>query len=126
AVCGRSLPLAAARVADWVIDELDRSGLRGRGGAGLPLARKWESVRAGGAALGDRYAVANGAEGEPGTFKDRPLLRANPYQLLEGRCVAATLLGAREAFVAVKTSFTQEIDALERALPEMAAADLLC
>jgi NADH:ubiquinone oxidoreductase subunit F (NADH-binding) len=123
---GRALPLARERGADWVIDELDRSGLRGRGGAGFPLARKWESVRAGGSALGDRYAVANGAEGEPGTFKDRPLLRANPYQVLEGLSIAANLVGAREAFVAVKASFGREIESLERALKEMAAANLLC
>ena len=61
-------------------------------------------MRRGGAALGDRYVVANGAEGEPGTFKDRPLLRANPYQVLEGLAVAATVVGAREAFIAVKAS----------------------
>src|SRR4029079_12471148 len=76
--------------------------------------------------LGERYVVANGAEGEPGTFKDRPLMRANPYLVLEGLAVAATVVGAREAFVAVKASFTPEIEALERALREMADAGLLC
>lgn len=110
----------------WVLSELQRSGLRGRGGAGFPSARKWRSVLEGGAALGDRYAVANGAEGEPGTYKDRPLLRENPYQVLEGLSVAATVVDAREAFIAVKASFTREIDALERAMQEMAAAGLLC
>ena len=105
-----------------MLDELDRAGLRGRGGAGFPAGRKWRSVATGGAALGDRYVVANGAEGEPGTFKDRPLLRANPYQVLEGLSVAASVVGAREAFVAVKASFAPEIAALERALREMADA----
>jgi NADH-quinone oxidoreductase subunit F len=123
---GRGIAVARARGADWVLDELDRAGLRGRGGAGFPAGRKWRSVASGGAALGDRYVVANGAEGEPGTFKDRPLLRANPYQVLEGLSVAATVVGAREAFVAVKATFTREIDALERALREMADANLLC
>src|SRR3954447_5191166 len=122
---GAALPRAVERGPDWVIDELERSGLRGRGGAGFPTARKWHSVRAGGPGLGDRYVVANGAEGEPGTFKDRPLLRANPYQVIEGLCVAATVVGAREAFIAVKASFTAEIAALERALREMADAGLL-
>ena len=79
---------------DGVLDALDRSGLRGRGGAGFPAARKWRSVMTGGAELGDRYVVANGAEGEPGTFKDRALLRANPYQVIEGLCIAAHLIGA--------------------------------
>jgi NADH:ubiquinone oxidoreductase subunit F (NADH-binding) len=123
---GRALAVARDRGAGWVLDELDRAGLRGRGGAGFPAARKWRSVAAGGAELGDRYVVANGAEGEPGTFKDRPLLRANPYQVLEGLSVAATVVGAREAFCAVKASFGPEIEALERALREMADADLLC
>src|SRR5262249_56508575 len=99
---GRALPLTRERGDDWVLDELERSGLRGRGGAGFPLARKWQSVRAGGSALGDRYAVANGAEGEPGTFKDRPLLRANPYQVLEGLSIAANFVAPREPFVAAK------------------------
>ena len=81
---GRRLPAARERGAEWVLDQLERAGLRGRGGAGFPTAAKWRSVPSGGPELGDRYAVANGAEGEPGTFKDRPLLRANPYQVLEG------------------------------------------
>ncbi len=108
------------------MDQLARAGLRGRGGAGFPTATKWRSVAAGGSELGDRYVVANGAEGEPGTFKDRPLMRANPYQVLEGLSIAATVVDAREAFVAVKASFAPEIEALERALREMADAGLLC
>ncbi|HTD51115.1 MAG TPA: NADH-ubiquinone oxidoreductase-F iron-sulfur binding region domain-containing protein [Acidimicrobiia bacterium] len=123
---GSSLALVRDRGVAWVLDELDRSGLRGRGGAGFPAGRKWRAVASGGAALGDRYVVANGAEGEPGTFKDRPLLRTNPYQVLEGLSVAATVIGAREAFVAVKASFGPEIVALEQAMREMADADLLC
>jgi NADH-quinone oxidoreductase subunit F len=123
---GEAVATARARGGEWVLSELERGGLRGRGGAGFPAARKWRSVIAGGAAVGDRYVVANGAEGEPGTFKDRPLLRANPYQVLEGLSVAATVLNAREAFVALKASFQTEIAAVERALEEMAAAGVLC
>lgn len=123
---GRALPLARERGAAWVLAQLERAGLRGRGGAGFPTVTKWRSVAAGGQELGDRYVVANGAEGEPGTFKDRPLMRANPYQVLEGLSVAATVVRAREAFVAVKASFAPEIEALERALREMARAGLLC
>jgi NADH-quinone oxidoreductase subunit F len=122
---GRALAVARAQGAGWVLDELDRAGLRGRGGAGFPAGRKWRSVASGGSALGDRYVVANGAEGEPGTFKDRPLLRANPYQVLEGLAVAAIVVGAREAFIAVKATFAREIEALERALREMSDANLL-
>ena len=122
---GTALPNAVVRGPNWVIDQLEQAGLRGRGGAGFPAAQKWRSVLAGGAALGDRYVVANGAEGEPGTFKDRPLMRANPYQVIEGLCIAAHVLGAREAFLAVKASFTPEITALERALSQMADAGLI-
>ena len=53
----------------------------------------------------DRYVVCNGAEGEPGTFKDRALMRANPYQLVEGVIIAAFAVGADEAYVALKASF---------------------
>jgi NADH-quinone oxidoreductase subunit F len=123
---GRALPAARERGAAWVLEQLERSGLRGRGGAGFPTFTKWRSVAAGGQELGDRFVVANGAEGEPGTFKDRPLMRANPYQVIEGLSVAATVVRAREAFIGVKATFAPEIEALERALREMSAAGLVC
>jgi len=122
---GRALELAHEKGGAWVLEQLGASGLRGRGGAGFPTARKWESVAGAGPELGDRYAVANGAEGEPGTFKDRPIMRANPYQVVEGLAIAATVVDAREAFVAVKASFAPEIAALERALTEMAQAGMV-
>lgn len=122
---GRALQLARDKGASWVLEQLGASGLRGRGGAGFPTARKWESVASAGTELGDRYAVANGAEGEPGTFKDRPIIRANPYQVVEGLAIAATVVRAREAFVAVKASFAPEIAAFGRALTEMAGAGLV-
>ncbi|HEV2310525.1 MAG TPA: NADH-ubiquinone oxidoreductase-F iron-sulfur binding region domain-containing protein [Acidimicrobiia bacterium] len=123
---GEALGAARARGSEWVLDQLDASGLRGRGGAGFPAGRKWRSVASGGPEVGDRYVVANGAEGEPGTFKDRPLMRSNPYQVIEGLAIAADLVRAREAFIVVKASFEAEIVALERALEQMASAELLC
>jgi NADH:ubiquinone oxidoreductase subunit F (NADH-binding) len=68
--------------------------------------------------------VANGAEGEPGTFKDRAILRANPYQVVEGVMVAAFVVGATEAFIGLKASFTEEIEGVTRAVQEMQAAGL--
>jgi hypothetical protein len=65
-----------------VVEVLERSGLRGRGGAGFATGRKWATIRAGEVEVGDRYVVANGAEGEPGTFKDRMLMRRNPSRTL--------------------------------------------
>jgi NADH-quinone oxidoreductase subunit F len=110
---------------DGVVDAVTRSGLRGRGGAGFPAGRKWSSVRMGGSETGDRYVVANGAEGEPGTFKDRLLMRRNPYQVIEGVTIAAAAVAAVHAFVAVKASFAPEIAALDRAITELGAAGLL-
>jgi NADH-quinone oxidoreductase subunit F len=122
---GRGLERAMTLGPDGVIDELTRAGLRGRGGAGFPTGRKWASIRAGGHEVGDRYVVANGAEGEPGTFKDRALMAANPYQVIEGVEIAVRTLGAVGAYIAVKASFERQIAALGRALEEMAAGELV-
>ena len=106
-----------------VIEELDRAGLRGRGGAGFPTGTKWRTVRE--QAGRHTYAVCNGAEGEPGTFKDRALLRANPYQMLEGLGIAALAVGAREVFIGLKASFEVEVERVTRAVTEIEEADLL-
>ena len=106
---GRGLERAREVGAEGVIDELRRSGLRGRGGAGFPTWRKWRSVRD--APGSTKYVVGNGAEGEPGTFKDRAIMRANPYQVVEGLAVAALAIEAAEVFIALKASFERERDA---------------
>lgn len=107
-----------------VIEELVASGLRGRGGAGFPTGVKWRSIAAGGSGVGERFVVANGAEGEPGTFKDRAMLRHNPYALIEGVLIAAFTLGARRAFIALKASFETEAAAVIGAAEEFASAGL--
>jgi NADH:ubiquinone oxidoreductase subunit F (NADH-binding) len=104
------------------IEEVRRSGLRGRGGGGFPTGRKWASVAVQPGT--HRYVVCNAAEGEPGTFKDRALMRANPYQLVEGVIIAAFAVGALEAFICVKASFEPEIAAVTRAVKEMQAAGI--
>ena len=104
------------------IDEVLRSGLRGRGGGGFPTGQKWAGVAA--QTGGRRYLVCNGAEGEPGTFKDRALLRANPYQLVEGLVIAAFAVGADEAFICLKASFEREIAGVTRAVQEFQAAGI--
>jgi NADH-quinone oxidoreductase subunit F len=104
------------------IDAVLASGLRGRGGGGFPTGQKWASV---GAQVGThRYVVCNGAEGEPGTFKDRALIRANPYQVVEGVIVAAFAVGASETFICLKRSFEREIDAITRAAQEFQSAGI--
>jgi NADH:ubiquinone oxidoreductase subunit F (NADH-binding) len=122
---GRSLQIGGELGPAGVLDELERSGLRGRGGAGFPAGLKWRSIASGGAAAGERFVVANGAEGEPGTFKDRHLLRHNPYLMVEGLVLAASVVGARRGYIALKASFRPEIDAVARALTEMEQAGWL-
>jgi NADH:ubiquinone oxidoreductase subunit F (NADH-binding) len=112
------------------IQEVILSGLRGRGGAGFPTGRKWQSVRDavdaddedGGA---DRaYVVCNGAEGEPATFKDRAIMRANPYAVVEGIAIAAFAVAAERAFIGIKERFEPEAARLAAAVDEFAAAGL--
>ena len=119
---GDGLRAAGRLGSDGTIDELRASGLRGRGGGGFPTGAKWAGV-AGGRGT-HRYVVANAAEGEPGTFKDRRLMRDNPYQLIEGVAIAAFAIGATEAFIGLKAGFAVEIERLTRALGEMADAGL--
>jgi NADH:ubiquinone oxidoreductase subunit F (NADH-binding) len=118
--------LAAARELGptLAIRELRLSGLRGRGGAGFPTAKKWASIRSAAEATDRTYAVCNAAEGEPGTFKDRAVFRHNPYQVIEGLAIAAYCVGATAAYLAIKKSFHREIAVVSRALAEMTAAGL--
>ncbi len=107
-----------------IIEQVRAAGLRGRGGAGFPTGLKWQGVT--GAPEGQRrFVVANAAEGEPGTFKDRALLRANPYQVLEGLAIAAFTVGADEAYLGIKEQYAFELDRLETAATELAGAGLL-
>ena len=119
---GKALEIARRLGPDDTIEELGTAGLRGRGGAGFPTARKWSGVRS--SAGSHRYVVCNAAEGEPSSFKDRALLRANPYQVVEGLTVAALTIGAREAYIGIKASFRQEMERVVGALEEMEAAGL--
>ncbi len=120
AVGGDALAKARQSEPEGVLDEIVRSGLRGRGGAGFPTGIKWQTVAR--HECRTRFAVMNAAEGEPGTFKDRWLLRHNPYAAIEGLLVAAHVVGAERAYIAIKASFAKEIDRLRHALGEMASA----
>jgi NADH-quinone oxidoreductase subunit F len=121
---GEGLRTARA-IGPWrTAEEVTLSGLRGRGGGGFRTGRKWLSVLEAARDGEQRFVVANGAEGEPGTFKDRAILRHNPYQVVEGLAIASFVAGASHAFLATKASFTREVDVLRRALAEMAAAGL--
>jgi NADH:ubiquinone oxidoreductase subunit F (NADH-binding) len=120
---GEALRAARALGPEAAIEEITASGVRGRGGAGFPTGAKWASVRA--ATGGVHYAVANGAEGEPATFKDRTLMRRDPYRIVEGLAVSAFCVDARAAYIGVKRSFTAEADNLRRAAVELGDAGIL-
>src|SRR5258706_5219330 len=120
---GHGLTRAKELGPEGTIDELERSGLRGHGGAGFPIATKWRTVRR--AAGRHRYAVCNAAEGEPGTFKDRAIMRANPYQVIEGLAICALALDAPDVFIALKASFGPERERVTAAVTEMERAGLL-
>jgi len=111
---------ARARVMtpDEVLDEVDASGLMGRGGAGFPTGRKWRLVRA--APSDVRYLVVNGAEGEPGSIKDRTLMARAPHAVLEGVLIAAHALGADAVPFYINDDFREAVTALSEALDELA------
>lgn len=98
----------------FIIDELKTSGLRGRGGAAFPTGLKWQMVFE--QAESERYVVANGEEGEPGTFKDRILLEQNPLALLEAIYIATHAVSARAAYVFLNHSYQDIATALEKLL----------
>jgi NADH-quinone oxidoreductase subunit F len=120
---GEALSAALRAQPDDVIEEVRLSGLRGRGGAGFPTGIKWRSVRDD--PCPTKFIVCNAAEGEPGTFKDRWLLRMDPYQVVEGLAIAAHAVGARKAFIGIKAGFERETGRLTRALEEMVDRSLL-
>jgi NADH-quinone oxidoreductase subunit F len=120
---GEALRAARALGPEATVEEIVASGLRGRGGAGFPTGAKWASVR--GAGGGTHYAVANAAEGEPATFKDRALMRADPYRIVEGLAVAAFCVDAPAAYIGVKRSFGAEVANLRRAALELGEAGVV-
>jgi NADH:ubiquinone oxidoreductase subunit F (NADH-binding) len=119
---GRGIEEAQRMGPGATIGVITSSGLRGRGGGGFPTGAKWAGIAA--QDTSRRYLVCNGAEGEPGTFKDRALMRANPYQLVEGVIIAGFAVGASEAYLCVKRTFRREIEGLTRAVEELQGAGI--
>lgn len=120
---GSALSRAVDMGPDAVVSEIRASGLRGRGGAGFPTGIKWAGLADDDAST--KFVVCNGAEGEPGTFKDRAILRRDPFQVLEGLAVAAFATGASQMFIGIKAKFTTEEGRLQQAATELSAAGLL-
>ena len=122
--CGEALAAARATGGDAVLATILDSGLRGRGGAGFPTGEKWKSVVANKPPGEPLTVIVNAAEGEPGTWKDHAILRADPYRVLEGALIAALTVGADRVVVATKEAFTEEVARLRSAIDELAASDL--
>lgn len=106
--------LASGRKPLELVEEVKASGLRGRGGAGFPTGKKWEFVAQ--RAADAKYLCCNAAEDEPGTFKDRYLLRSNPHRLIEGVVLTAYAIGAQEAYLFINGTFHEELGFMEEAL----------
>ncbi|HEY2429856.1 MAG TPA: NADH-ubiquinone oxidoreductase-F iron-sulfur binding region domain-containing protein [Acidimicrobiales bacterium] len=119
---GAGLEAALKREPDELIAEIAASGLRGRGGAGFPTGVKWRTVSDFRSDAVPATVVVNGAEGEPGTFKDRTILRTIPYAVVEGALIAARAVGADEIVFGVKRSFGPEVARLRQVIEEVRAA----
>jgi [NiFe] hydrogenase diaphorase moiety large subunit len=120
---GTAIAAAVARGAAGTIDEVSRSGLRGRGGAGFSTGVKWAACAA--APGPERYVVCNADEGEPGTFKDRELLARHAELVIEGMSVAAFAVGAAKGFIYLRAEYLFLVEPLLAALEMRRRAGLL-
>ncbi len=115
--------IAEKMPAEEIINQVKISALRGRGGAGFPTGLKWSFMPR--QFPGDKYVVCNSDEGEPGTFKDRDIIRYNPHQLIEGMIIAGYTLGARAGYNYIHGEIWECYERFEEALEEARAAGLL-
>ena len=101
---------------DAVIEEIEKSGLRGRGGGGFPTGKKWRFTAANRG--GKSYVVCNGDEGDPGAFMDRSIMEGDPHKLLEGMAIAAFAIGADEGYIYVRAEYPLAIKRLRKAIAD--------
>jgi NADH-quinone oxidoreductase subunit F len=106
-----------------LIEEVKKSGLRGRGGAGFPTGLKWSFIPKDG--QGPRYIVCNADEGEPGTFKDREVILKNPHALIEGMAIAGYAIGASRGYIYIRGEFAAEARQLEEAIADARGRGLI-
>ncbi|MDE7243278.1 MAG: NADH-quinone oxidoreductase subunit NuoF [Oscillospiraceae bacterium] len=99
---------------EQVIDEVDASGLRGRGGGGFPAGRKWKQVA--GQKVTERYVVCNGDEGDPGAFMDGSVMEGDPYRMIEGMMIAAYAVKAQNGYIYVRAEYPNSVARLTKAI----------
>ena len=107
---------------DWIVNELEESGLRGRGGAGFSMGKKVSFLPRGEM---PKYLCCNADESEPGAFKDRELMQRNPHQLIEGIVIAAFAAGVGHAFIFIRGEYDRQADILDEAVEEAYEAGYL-
>ena len=108
---------------DWIIDEVKKSELRGRGGAGFPTGLKWSFMPKD--ANKDNYLVVNADESEPGTCKDRDMIRNEPHKLLEGCLLAGFAMNAHDCYIYIRGEYFNESVVLQKAIDEAYEAGLI-
>ena len=108
---------------DAVVETIEKSGLRGRGGGGFPTGRKWRFTAANKG--GKSYVVCNGDEGDPGAFMDRSIMEGDPHKLLEGMAIAAYAIGADEGYIYVRAEYPLAIKRLRKAIADAEARNFL-
>ncbi len=115
---GEGIAAARQMEPDAIIERVLAAGLRGRGGAGFPTGLKWQTVAANRTSAAPSTVIVNGAEGEPGTLKDRTILRRNPFLVVEGALIAARAIGADLIIFGLKETFHGEVERVQNAVEE--------
>ena len=118
-----ALPKVLKMAPESVIDEVTKSGLRGRGGAGFSTGQKWKFARA---AKGDqKYIICNADEGDPGAFMDRSVLESDPHRVLEGMAIAGYAIGATEGYIYARAEYPLAVKRLYKAIADAEKKNLL-
>ena len=107
-----------------IINEIKKSGLKGRGGAGFPTGFKWE-LALNENSSDDKFLICNGDEGEPGTFKDRYLMEKRPLKVLEGILISAYAVGANKGYIYIRGEYTNSIEIFEKIIEEAKENNIL-
>jgi NADH-quinone oxidoreductase subunit F len=119
----KALEAALTMTPDEIISEVERSGLRGRGGAGFYTGRKWRIAAE--SPSFPKYVIMNGDEGDPGAFMDRSMLEGDPHSVLEGIAICALAIGAEQAFLYIRDEYTHALHTMRKALDDAEAAGIL-
>lgn len=106
-----------------IISEVDRAGLRGRGGGGFPTAKKWRSCREAKGSV--KYVICNGDEGDPGAFMDRSIMEGNPHSVIEGMIIGAYSIGASQGYIYVRNEYPLAVEHLKMAISQAQELGLL-